>query len=650
MALGATVALNNTIPALVLAGNKVPLKFTASTNLVETAGVKSSITLTWTAVALANEYFDWLLAGETVSFTRFTCKASPDNSGVQFHDNSGSLSLNDWVALLATDLQKNYILSRYYNITVSGASITVEAKETGSEYSQDFTAGPGIDVTANETAKTGVSQVLRSFYHVVVLLYCNGSLVTELQLNVDENGEAETDVSELLRKYISQDFLWPEDSSDFIREKSGAVMSWYFKYGERWGEGSYQALATSSTYRAAGGGLSWMQLGKMNNDGTSWWARLAVNKWFMSWAPLTRVVIPAEPVKLYYLNYSGATTIKMLARLRHLNIITSWINTSWDTLVSSGSTILHIGGSTGAIAHTNEFEVKSGETLVFDINVGELAEMSPDLYLVAGGIARSMGVSLSEGANTVSLVSTYTGRVSLRMELSDDVCNIYNMTCSCTSRTLTMNTQAATDKMMYEIIASPGKLGLTGLADEIPTGYDIWLTNQADAVISEIRQFVLDYTYYEWPRFFVFKNSLGCFEIFRTTGQAQRKQKLEREVMISDTESDYTSLDREEQTVTNLEKQEFSAASGWLNNLGDGEEFRNWCRDFCLSKEIYQLSGNTIKPVRITSQNLDSWTDKDNLFQLIIEYTNAFSDEFFTKELTRNNEDKSWATEFERAL
>jgi hypothetical protein len=135
MALTANVELLNALPAVVLCGNRIPLKFQASTNLIDSAGIKAEVILTWSAVALADEYFDLLLNGETV---RFTCKAAPDNSGVQFHDNTLSATLNNWVALLAADLRKNYLIARYYDVVVLTNTITITAKEEGTDYSQEI--------------------------------------------------------------------------------------------------------------------------------------------------------------------------------------------------------------------------------------------------------------------------------------------------------------------------------------------------------------------------------------------------------------------------------------------------------------------------------------------------------------------------------
>jgi hypothetical protein len=54
---------------------------------------------------------------------------------------------------------------------------------------------------------------------------------------------------------------------------------------------------------------------KYNADSSSFWAKLQYNKYFLSWAPLTRYIGPEEPVKLYFINHTGATTLTVRAKL-----------------------------------------------------------------------------------------------------------------------------------------------------------------------------------------------------------------------------------------------------------------------------------------------------------------------------------------------
>jgi hypothetical protein len=535
MALSAVVELLNTIPAVVLAGNKIPLKLQASTNLIETAGVKSEIVLTWSAVAVANEYFDLLLAGKTI---RFTCKAAPDNSGIQFHDNTLGATLNQWVALLAADLQKNYLIARYYDVVAVGAAITITAKETGSDYSQEFTAGAGIDCSPTETNKTGVDEVLRAFYGIVVLLYCDSKFVTELILNVDGDGLAEVDVAELLKSYLTQDFQWPESDVEFIYARAAAVLSWNFVYGERWGDAEYKSMIQSSTYHVMYGGVSWMQQAKYNSDVSSLWEKIVANMYFLSWAPLTRYIGPAEPVKLYFINHSAATTLKLKAKL------------------------------------------------------------------------------YTATTNSTITVDTVTGVAA---------------------------------KAMFEMILSPAKVDYTGLSDETLVKIEAWIDNQSDVRVSEIRTLFIDYAQYEHTRYFIFRNSLGAFEVVRSTGLMAKSNEYSREVAQVSVDSDYTSKDREELSVSNIEQQKFIISLGWLSRYANADEYRNWLRDFSLSKEVYQAIGNTLKPIRIVSTNLDQGKDRDSISAFAFEFVNAFTDEHFTKEITWNLFDESFNSDFEKA-
>jgi hypothetical protein len=535
MALTAIVELLNTIPDVVLAGNKIPLQLQASTNLIETAGTKAEVVLTWSAVAVVDEYFDLLLKGETV---RFTCKAAPDNSGIQFHDNTLAGTLSEWVALLAADLRKNYLIARYYDVVVVDNAITITAKENGADYSQEFTAGAGIDCTPTETNKTGVDEVLRAFYGIAVLLYCNSEFVTELMLNVDYAGQAEVDISELLKAYLTQDFEWPESDADFIFARAGAILPWYFMYGEKWGDGDYKAMIQSATHHVMFGGVSWMQQAKYNYDVTSFWTKLQNNKYFLSWAPLTRYIGPTEPVKLYFVNHTAATSLKLKAKLY---------------TASSNSTIT---------------------------------------------------------------VDTVTG---------------------------------VADKAMYEMVLSPAKVAYTGLSDETLVKLEVWIDNQSDVRVSEIRTFYMDYSYYEHTRYFIFKNSLGAFEVIRSTGLMAKSNEYNREMAAVAVDSDYTSKDREEISVINLEQQKFIVSLGWLSKYANADEYRNWLRDFSLSKEVYQAIGNTLKPIRIISTNLDQGKDRDSLTAFAFEFVNAYTDEHFTKELTWNLFDESFNSDFEKA-
>lgn len=542
MALTANVELLNTLPAVVLSGNKIPLKLQASTNMYEVTGKNAVIVLHPLVAGVADDYVDLLLFGETV---RFTCKAAPDNSGAQFHDNSLNQSLPDWIALFADDLSKNYLISRYYDVDVTnvdnvGADIVITAKQPGAAYTLNLVTQNGtLSIYPDPTNRTGIDGTLRAFYGIVVLLYCNTEFVSELVLNIDNDGLAEVDVSGLLKPYLTPEFEWPESDADFIFPRTGSIASWYFLYGERWGVSEYQATTKSDTYNVLFGGVSWMQQAKYNADNITFWVKLCNNKYFLSWAPVSKYIGPEEPLKLYFLNHSAATTLKAQVKLYY-----------------------------------------------------------------------------ASGNNTIT-IDTVTG---------------------------------VADKAVHEIVLSPVKLVYTGLADNTLVKIDVWIDNENDVPVSEVRTFIFDYTHYEHTRYFLFRNSLGAYEVLRTTGLLHKSEEYDREMASVDVASDYTGKDRQEVSVSNFEQQKYTLSAGWLSRYANADEYRNWLRDFSLSKEVYQLVGSSIKPVRLISTNLDHGKDRDSVKGFTFEFVNAFTDEHFTKEITWNLFNGSFNSDIEQSF
>lgn len=86
----------------------------------------------------------------------------------------------------------------------------------------------------------------------------------------------------------------------------------------------------------------------------------------------------------------------------------------------------------------------------------------------------------------------------------------------------------------YEYSCHEFSIGFQNIKKEdynglIPSEYSVWLEDGSGNLISEKRTFVLDYKYQRSARYFAFKNSFGVYEIFRTTGNAKKSIKTEKE-------------------------------------------------------------------------------------------------------------------------
>ena len=82
---------------------------------------------------------------------------------------------------------------------------------------------------------------------------------------------------------------------------------------------------------------------------------------------------------------------------------------------------------------------------------------------------------------------------------------------------------------VYCLDVSPLRRGLAGLN---VAGYDVWVTGTGGVVLSQVRHFVLERTYYPDQRFFLYSNSLGGANVLAALGQA----KLTLEVKATEAE------------------------------------------------------------------------------------------------------------------
>ncbi len=97
------------------------------------------------------------------------------------------------------------------------------------------------------------------------------------------------------------------------------------------------------------------------------------------------------------------------------------------------------------------------------------------------------------------------------------------------SETRTLDTFLAAQYSLYEFSIGFQQIKQADYGSKILSEYDIWIDNGSGSPISEIRTFRMDYTYQRTARYFLFKNSLGMYELFRSTGDASKSNKITKE-------------------------------------------------------------------------------------------------------------------------
>jgi len=197
-----------------------------------------------------------------------------------------------------------------------------------------------------------------------------------------------------------------------------------------------------------------------------------------------------------------------------------------------------------------------------------------------------------------------------------------------TDQTLTVLTSAGVAaKQIHRIPAGYFQLDIganfTIPAGESVTKYDLWLEDQDDIVISEVRTYISDPVYFRNNREFIFENSMGGFDTIRCRGETEYNV----DTSAVETESilpDYWGL-------SSFDKKGKFAID--LNYMRDGSVVRTgyltkaellWLKELFLSKFVYEVRNLKHIPVIVQPGSFKLYTTNDDLFALEFEVKDAF--------------------------
>ena len=201
-----------------------------------------------------------------------------------------------------------------------------------------------------------------------------------------------------------------------------------------------------------------------------------------------------------------------------------------------------------------------------------------------------------------------------------------------TAQTATVVTQAASFQYLYQLPAGPQNTGalLVNPAKNV-VKYELWLTDQADAVISEVRTYVLDTVTHPRKRLFMFLNSLGTYEVLRFTGVAEFSTELVKDNIVKFLPYTYAALDGEME-VNNATLQEGgSYSSGYLNSYS--REWLDYLKDFLLSRRVFDVTDGKRRPLMVQDGSFATGADQN--YERYIRFTaiDSYADENYTPKI-----------------
>ena len=147
--------------------------------------------------------------------------------------------------------------------------------------------------------------------------------------------------------------------------------------------------------------------------------------------------------------------------------------------------------------------------------------------------------------------------------------------------------------------------------------WEVWLANEQNQRISEIRTYRQDFEYRHQERFVVFANSLGGYDTYRFTGQSAQKQTARRLTYKRD-KSYFEDASVPEILVSEVNADRgFVAYTGWLDKKAN----LRWLQELLLSEDIYWATDRLMRPMMLSTSELMYDQDEENRIGRVFDFT-----------------------------
>lgn len=163
--------------------------------------------------------------------------------------------------------------------------------------------------------------------------------------------------------------------------------------------------------------------------------------------------------------------------------------------------------------------------------------------------------------------------------------------------------------VLYSVVCCPAGADVLQVPADV-VRYDVWLSNEFNKRVSEVRSYIPDTTREVFDRSILFVNSLGGWDTLRLTGQASRNLKISQTVAEIDRPAD-AGIDFSELKIVSITGEyEIQISTGWFKR--DASAYLKYLNELLLSEEIYLLTEKGHKPLQLVTNGLvDEYDNAD---------------------------------------
>lgn len=149
--------------------------------------------------------------------------------------------------------------------------------------------------------------------------------------------------------------------------------------------------------------------------------------------------------------------------------------------------------------------------------------------------------------------------------------------------------------------------------------YAVWVSDEGDNRLSDVRTFLIDSTYYPQTRYLLFDNSLGGFDTLALTGRGTEKLSTKRAEAERGTAVDGRATFAERIVTGSESRRELTVHTGYLR-----PDERTWLVELALAQQVFLVSDRGHIPVLSRAENYVQQQDDETLIgrQFQFQYSN----------------------------
>lgn len=134
--------------------------------------------------------------------------------------------------------------------------------------------------------------------------------------------------------------------------------------------------------------------------------------------------------------------------------------------------------------------------------------------------------------------------------------------------------------------------------------YEVFLKNEIGSSLTYNFEYILDFTYQSWARYFMYRNKLGGYDLFRTTGKLSNKPKTEKTFAKIKLPSNFVVTDPTKKQINNTKSNNYVINSGYIPFSE-----RSYFDELIDSPEVYWLMNGFAYPIYIHDNESLSYED-----------------------------------------